>query len=146
MLMNHNLKNLAAGAGIFIFTFAVYLYTIVPSVTGDDSGELAGACATLGTAHSPGYPVYCLAGKSAVTMVPWGNKAYRVNIVSAFFLSLTNLVLFVVILKTSGRLFVSAPATLLFAFSEPAWGMANVTEVYGVAALVASLIYLAMTR
>ena len=39
-------------------TFAVYFYTLGPSVGLEDSGELATAAANLGVPHPPGYPFW----------------------------------------------------------------------------------------
>ena len=41
-----------------IVTFAVYFYTLGPSVGLEDSGELATAAANLGVPHPPGYPFW----------------------------------------------------------------------------------------
>ncbi|HEY8240227.1 MAG TPA: DUF2723 domain-containing protein, partial [Kiritimatiellia bacterium] len=44
----------------FIITFAVYFYTMAPTVTLEDSGELAVASDYLGVPHPPGYPIWTL--------------------------------------------------------------------------------------
>ena len=41
-----------------VVTFAVYFYTLGPSVGLEDSGELATAAANLGVPHPPGYPFW----------------------------------------------------------------------------------------
>ena len=41
----------------------VYLLTLAPTVTAEDSGELITAAYTLGVAHPPGFPLWCLLGK-----------------------------------------------------------------------------------
>ena len=43
-----------------LVTFAVYFYTLGPSVGLEDSGELATAGAHLGVPHPPGYPFWTL--------------------------------------------------------------------------------------
>ena len=73
--------------GCFV-SFLVYVRTLCPTVYVGDSGELISAAYTLGIAHPPGYPLYCLLGK-LFTFLPFGNIAYRVNLLSAFFASLT---------------------------------------------------------
>ncbi|MHB9154556.1 MAG: glycosyltransferase family 117 protein [Endomicrobiales bacterium] len=137
------MKKTAAGL-VLLLTFGVYLGTLVPALTGDDSGELAGAGATLGTAHSPGYPLYTLAAKAAVTALPFGNPAFRVNLVSAVFIALAALVVFLVSHGITRSTPAAAAAALTFAFSGLVWAMANVTEVYGIAAFLAALICLAV--
>lgn len=135
-----------AACGIFLLTFAVYLFTMVPCITEDDSGEQAAVCATLGTAHSPGYPFYCLAGKSAVIAIPWGNHAYRVNLISALFIALSSAALFLALLSAGSPLHLAAALGLVFAFSREVWAMANVTEVYGTAAFMTCLICMMLPR
>ncbi|MBN1823655.1 MAG: DUF2723 domain-containing protein [Endomicrobiales bacterium] len=132
------------GALIFLSVFAVYLSTMTPSLTDDDSGELAAVGAVLGTAHSPGYPLYCMVSKLFAETFPFANYAYRVNLVSAFFIALAALVVFLFsgfIVKDAA---VSAAVAMMFAFSKSVWSMANVTEVYGVAAFFLSVMLLVM--
>ncbi|HMP89372.1 MAG TPA: DUF2723 domain-containing protein [Kiritimatiellia bacterium] len=44
----------------FIIAFGVYFYTMAPTVTLEDSGELAVAADYLGVPHPPGYPIWTL--------------------------------------------------------------------------------------
>ncbi len=44
----------------FAVSFAAYFYTIAPTVTLEDSGELAVASDYLGVPHPPGYPIWTL--------------------------------------------------------------------------------------
>ena len=60
----------------------LYLVTLAPTVATGDSGELAAVAATLGLAHPPGYPTFTLLGH-LFTWLPFGDPAYRVNLLSA---------------------------------------------------------------
>jgi len=44
----------------FLISFGVYFYTMAPTVTLEDSGELAVASDYLGVPHPPGYPIWTL--------------------------------------------------------------------------------------
>jgi tetratricopeptide (TPR) repeat protein len=44
----------------FLITFGAYFYTMAPTVTLEDSGELAVASDYLGVPHPPGYPIWTL--------------------------------------------------------------------------------------
>ena len=44
----------------FAISFAAYFYTIAPTVTLEDSGELAVGSDYLGVPHPPGYPIWTL--------------------------------------------------------------------------------------
>lgn len=79
-----------AGSGVvdncavmsFIIPFAVYMLTLAPSVTFFDSGEFLTATASLGSAHSPGYPLFLMYAKP-FTWIPLGNIAFRINLATA---------------------------------------------------------------
>ena len=47
----------------FLLPFALYMITLAPSVTFFDSGEFLTATASLGSAHSPGYPLFLMYAK-----------------------------------------------------------------------------------
>ena len=74
-----------------LVTFAVYFYTLGPSVGLEDSGELATAAAHLGVPHPPGYPfwtfcswLFCKAF-SWVTYMGHPTPAWCVSLCSATF-------------------------------------------------------------
>lgn len=136
--------------GIFLFTisFGVYLKTLCPTVYWGDSGELITVCYTLGIAHPAGYPLYTLLGR-IFTLLPIGSIAYRVNLMSALFASLTVVLIYLIVLKltidhTTIRPYdhkteVPSPltshipaivASLLFALSPCFWAQATIAEVY----------------
>lgn len=66
-----------------IIALAVYVRTLAPDVLFGDGGEFQVLGATLGLAHTTGYPIYILLAKLA-TLLPFGTIAYRVNLFSAF--------------------------------------------------------------
>jgi hypothetical protein len=63
------------------------MLTLAPSVTFFDSGEFLTATASLGSAHSPGYPLFLMFAKP-FTWIPLGNIAFRINMATAFSASL----------------------------------------------------------
>ncbi|MBI5118322.1 DUF2723 domain-containing protein [Candidatus Poribacteria bacterium] len=81
---------------VLLTTFAVYVYTLCPTVYWDDAGELISACYTLGIPHPPGHPLYAILGW-LFTRIPVGSPAYRVNLMSAFFGALTCALLFQIV-------------------------------------------------
>jgi len=64
--------------------FILYLVTCSPTVNFTDSGELITVAWTGGIAHPPGYPLYTLLGIAFVHL-PFGDPAWRMNILSALF-------------------------------------------------------------
>src|SRR6516162_5939415 len=77
---------LCAGA-VFLVALVVYSWTLAPTVTPTDSGELILAAYGLGVAHPPGVPLWIMLTHIA-SLVPVGNVAERINFSSAVFAAL----------------------------------------------------------
>ena len=58
---------------------AVYWRTLAPTVTLEDSGSFIAAACSLGVAHPPGYPLWCLLAHG-FTRLPFGEPAWRVHL------------------------------------------------------------------
>ena len=69
-------------AAAWLLPFALYLTTLAPEVTTQDSGEFMTAIAYLGSAHSPGYPLFVLFAKP-FTWLPIGSIAFTINLATA---------------------------------------------------------------
>lgn len=78
----------------FTLPFAVYMLTLAPSVTFFDSGEFLTATASLGSAHSPGYPLFLMYAKP-FTWLPFGNFAFRMNVATAVSSSLACMMVYI---------------------------------------------------
>jgi len=107
----------------------LYLSTLAPTVTSEDSGELITAASTLGIAHPPGYPLWCVLGK-LFTFLPLGTVAWRVNLLSAALGAATVGILALICLRFTKSFFVSLVAALAFAGSRSFWSQCVVAEVY----------------
>ena len=66
-----------------LVTLAVYLFTLAPNVTLEDSGELATASMYAGVPHAPGYPFWTIYSWAFTKLIPFGNIAWRVSVSSA---------------------------------------------------------------
>src|SRR5919108_3423765 len=62
---------------------ALYGLTCAPGVQGGDSGEFQFVGFILGIPHPPGYPLYALVGRLWTLLLPVGEVAYRMNLLSA---------------------------------------------------------------
>ncbi len=121
---------MSPNAVVAVTLFSVYLSTMLPSVGVFDTAKFGYLGLVLGTAHQPGYPLYTMIDAVWVRIFPFGEVAWRVNLLSAVFAVATCLV----VLWVLRRLGVSAvPATvaavsigLLRAF----WAQSVVAEVY----------------
>ncbi len=162
---------LCVGA-VFLVALLLYSWTLAPTVTPTDSGELIVVAHGLGVAHPPGVPVWAMLAHLA-SLVPLGNVAVRINFSSAIFAALACAVLTLVVAelmiaaaylpawkraaqqrKKAGdsridRLLVFAPALgagLLMAFSRTLWSYATITEVYTLNALLILIVFFLMLR
>jgi len=135
-------------AAAFVVPFAVYLFTLAPSLNFEDPVEFALGCAVLGVDHPAGYPLQTLAGH-LFTYLPLGEVAWRINLASATFGALASAFIFLLTWELLAptikdrRLLAAASwaAGGLFAFSSTFWPQAIITEVYALnaAALAATL-------
>lgn len=115
----------------------VYNATLTPSLSykSPDGNELATIPYVLGLAHSTGYPLYTWLGK-LFTLIPVGDVAHRINLMSAALGAGAVALLYLVIRDlTSGK---STPLSRLastfaagsFAFSLTFWSQTGIAEVY----------------
>ncbi len=110
-------------------TQIVYLMTLAPTVTSEDSGELIAAAYTLGVAHPPGYPLWTILGK-VFTLIPGADPAWSVNWMSAVFGTLTAVVVYLICRRFSVSTPGAAASGLCVAFSKRFWSQAVMAEVY----------------
>jgi len=125
-----------------ISIFGIYLYTLCPTVSVGDSGEFITTASTLSLAHPPAYPLYSLLGKIFIFLIPFGNSAYRINLMSAFFAVLTLLLIY----KLLPTPYPLLPVFFL-AFTPVLWLQSLVAEVFTLNTFFAILlIYLLITH
>ncbi|MBI9045473.1 MAG: DUF2723 domain-containing protein [Anaerolineaceae bacterium] len=123
------MKRMLKAASLFILTFSVYIKTLAPGVVGFDSAELITGIYTQGIVHPTGYPTYLILGR-IFSFLPFGNSAFRINSMSAFFASLTVLLLYFILLHLLKNWKLAWLSAFLFAVSNYFWQMALVAEVY----------------
>ena len=111
---------LAAGVAALL-ALALYIKTLAPSITGDDSGEFVTAAYTLGITHPPGYPLYCMLGKLFTGLVPFGSIASRVAFMSSFFGAATCFVVALIVIKLTASRLAAVASALALAVSLEFW-------------------------
>jgi hypothetical protein len=107
-----------------------YLSTLAPSIGYLDSPEFVDTSFALGISHPAGFPAYNLIAK-AITFLPLGSIAFRVNLFSALFACMTLSVLYlsaIQIIKicfpesdSESRIGPDLSPPALLAFSSPFW-------------------------
>jgi transmembrane protein TMEM260 (protein O-mannosyltransferase) len=142
-----------------IVPLGIYLLTLAPTVTFFDSGEFLTAIHSLGTAHSPGYPLFINYAKP-FTFLPFGSVAFRVNFATAvsaaiacygvYLLACTLLAgamanrderLSVFVIKA-----VSLCAAFTFAFTPRLWLQSNHDKPYPLVSFIAAMVFYLILR
>lgn len=132
----------------------VYLLTLAPSVTFFDSGEFITAISSLGTAHSPGYPLFINYAK-AFTWLPFGSIAFRVNLATAVSATAACYMVYLLVshllanedlvadkpFSKLGKNTIALAAALTFAFSARLWLQSNHDKPYPLIAFLSALIF-----
>ncbi len=158
---------------VFFAALILYSWTLAPTVTLTDSGELIVVAQGIGVAHPPGFPLWVILAHLA-SLVPLGNIAVRINFSSAVFAALASAMLTLVVAELMiaipylltrkkrsaqrnkkaedspiAQLLICAPALgagLLMAFSRTLWAYATIAEVYTLNALLILIILFLMLR
>jgi tetratricopeptide (TPR) repeat protein len=68
----------------FGVVWAVYLWTLAPELTLEDSGELCTGSFYAGIPHPPGYPFWAIYSWFWTAILPFGNVAWRVEVGESF--------------------------------------------------------------
>jgi hypothetical protein len=138
----------------FVVPFGISMLTLAPSVTFFDSGEFLTATASLGSAHSPGYPLFLMYAKP-FTWIPFGNIAFRINMATAFSASLACLCVYLLtifLLKdeplVDNKLFsafavktAGFAAACSFSFTPRLWLQSNHDKPYPLLAFLTAIIF-----
>ncbi|HOP40689.1 MAG TPA: DUF2723 domain-containing protein [Geobacteraceae bacterium] len=133
----------------------VYLLTLAPTVTFFDSGEFLTAIASLGTPHSPGYPLFVNYAKP-FTFLPLGDIAFRINFATAVSAALACLGVHLLTLRVLAdgdgtereagsrvpRKAAALSAALAFAFSPRLWLQSNHDKPYPLLTFIVALVFL----
>lgn len=134
----------AAGLSAFIL-IGVYLYTLAPTVTLEDSGDFAAAAYTLGIPHPPGFPLLMMLGNLFAKLVPINAVAWRIGLVSAMAGATACMILGLIVWRITNNAIAAFFAPLAFGLSRWSWSQAVIIEAYALNLLfIAVLIYLVL--
>ncbi len=119
-----NLLAFAVPAGIvFVVCLGLYLRTLLTDVAFWDTGEFQAVGPVLGIAHPTGYPTYTLlAWLASVVLQPFGNPAYRADLLSALLVSGAAALTSVLLVQLTRRPIIALAAGLLLGTCPLAWG------------------------
>ena len=85
---------------VFFAALFLYTWTLAPTVTLVDSGELILAAHSLGVAHPPGFPLWVMLAH-LVSLAPFGTVAARINFSSAVFAAFASAILTLIVAEVS---------------------------------------------
>lgn len=142
-----------------------YIATLAPSVTFWDAGEFIAAAKTLGVPHPPGTPLFVMVAHVWAMILPFGDYAWRLNLLSAICSSIAAGCWFLVAYTSVARgesnraespllasrfsplaLGAGWSAAIVTAFSFTMWQNSIETEVYAVAMMIIALAAWTVTR
>jgi len=118
-----------SGSIIFAASFALYIRTLAPSLLYGDSAEFQTIAYTMGISHPTGYPVYVLLAK-LFTFLPFGDLAWRVNLISAFCAALAVTFIYLLTRKLGAAIFPAIYGSLALALTPLFWKHASIAEIY----------------
>jgi len=118
-----------------VCAFVLYLCTLPPSFAFWDTGELQTVAAILGIAHPPACPAFVLAGWLAVHALPFGEAAWRVDVMCAFAAALSAGLLALVAKRMGVPPIARTLVALGFACALVPWRDATRAEVQDIALL-----------
>lgn len=143
-----------AALTVFAAVLVGYVVSLAPTVTFWDAGEFVAAARTLGIPHPPGTPLFVMVAHVWARLVPFGEYAWRTNLLSAVAGAAGAALWFLVAHHVTGpmtrglavvparlvRVGGATAAALIASFGFTTWQNANETEVYGVATLTLALV------
>lgn len=130
----------------FLAAFALYLFTLCPTVWVGDSGELTAAAHVLGIPHPTGYPLWLLLAKAFSVVVPIGTVSWRLNLFSALCAAAAAQLLCASLRRMGCSRLASFAGALSFALLGPIWGEATVARTYPLAALCSASLWWCTAR
>ena len=120
------------GIPAFLLPFIIYCMTLCRTLFVGDSGEFSAQGSVLGIAHPPGYPMWTLMLKCAVTLFSpiMEHQAARGALLCAIVAGATTYFLYILLLKLSHYRTIALMGSMLFGFCYHFWSQALFSEVF----------------
>jgi tetratricopeptide (TPR) repeat protein len=97
--MKQRYIKLIIAVGIIAVVLSVYLYSMAPTASFWDCGELIACSYILGVPHPPGTPLFVMLGR-IFTLIPFAREiAFRVNFLTAFFGAVACSLIYIIVFK-----------------------------------------------
>lgn len=131
-----------APLAVGLVVLAVARMTLLPGLSIWDTAELQTVGPLLGTAHPTGYPAYVVLGfLASAILVPLGDEAFRMNLLSAVLVALAAALLVVLVRMLTGRTLLAVMAALAMAAAPVVWRISTRADAHALhLALLAALL------
>lgn len=129
-----------------LILLVLYLLTVCPTIYSGDAAELATAGATFGIPHPPGYPLYTLLANLWSRLIPFGEVAWRINLLSVLSAAAAALLLMLSLRRLQADLTSMVFAALTLGVGVTYWSQAIISEVYAFDIMLATLALYAAVR
>jgi hypothetical protein len=118
-------------AALFAASLFLYTRTTHPGVGPYlDSIEYQLTTLTFGISHPPGYPLFTWIGSLFVNLIPFGNAAYRLNLLSAVASAVTVVLIYHVTYQLTRNILLGLLGALSLMVAVRFWYQASYTELY----------------
>jgi hypothetical protein len=144
--MRQRVTGMLPAALAFALALALYMRTGAPTVLTGDQAEHQYAAYVVGVPHATGYPLFTSVNAVAVRLLPIGDVARRVTLMTALWSALAVLLAYFVTYHLSGRRLAGLLAAATLAVSAEFWSLAVIAEVYTLQALLILLIWWCLLR
>ncbi len=124
----------------FVLALGLFLLTLAPTVTAEDSGELVAAAWHFGIPHPPGYPLWTSLCGVFIHVIPFGCVALRANLFSALCGAGAAVMGYAAIRELRVSRPVAASAALIWVWSRWSWSQSVITEVYSLNSLLTAAV------
>ena len=132
-------------ATFLIAVLGVYIHTAAPNVLSGDSAEFQFAAPLLGVPHPTTYPLYILLGKLTTLVVPIGEIAWRVTILSSVCAALTTICCVALVHRVGQSKLAALLAGLALSVTPGLWNAATIAEVYALLMLLLAALMTVLT-
>jgi hypothetical protein len=126
---------------VFVASLVLYVPTLLPDVGTWDTAEFQAIGPVLGIAHPTGYPTYTLlAWVASVMLQPFGNEAYRADLLSALLLAAAAALLASATTGVTRRWPLGLLAGIVFAVTPIAWRLSTRADAHALHGFLAALL------
>lgn len=136
----------SAGFSVCLLPLVLFIRTLAPAEVGGDAGEFQVVPYVLGIAHYTGYPFYTLLGWLWSHLIPWSSPDVRLNLLSACFGALSDLVVFLCIREIGGSTPAALVGGLALATFPLEWRWSTIAGVRAAAGTFTALLFLVLFR